>query len=451
MFGAETPLGARAGEPELPWEEGFDELAHRLTEEEWSRPWPDEGLPSDLDDLPPIMLAALLHRVDPSRLSAFDQIRLLQARERLVSHHQAGSIDAVDAITHHLPPPLENEPLEAINARWEFASDEIRAALRLTRHAAEQRVDLAVALVDDHPRLLEMLRAGRIDLYRVRVVVEGVRHLEVEERRSLVDSILDLIPDLTSGELRALIRRLCTEMDPVRAKRRYENAVRDRRFWLRQTEAGTADIHILDVPIDKARSIGRHVNRFAMSLKVSGDTRTTDQLRTDVACDLLEGGSSGKTSGDGTVELRVDLATLAGLDDRAGEIPGLCPVVADIARQIAERNTDGHWRFTVTDDGGNVIDTGLTRRRFSRAQRRYLEAKYTTCGFPGCRMPASDCDMDHTRPYAQGGPTTTDNGTPECRHDHTLIHEGRWEHHVIDGRHQWISPLGHRYVKTRPP
>lgn len=213
-------------------------------------------------------------------------------------------------------------------------------------------------------------------------------------------------------------------------------------------EEGTGEVHLLDIPLDRARAIGHRVHAHALSLKAAGDRRTMDQLRAGVATDLLTRDGGRKTGRDETVELRVDLTTLAGLDESAGEIPGLGPIPAQIARQIAERNTDRHWRFTVTDGEGNVIDTGILRRRFAAAQRRLIEAKHVTCG---CRMPAAECDIDHTHPWAQGGPTSVDNGTPECRHDHRLIHEGRWRHFVIDGRHHWISPLGHRYIKKRPP
>lgn len=456
MFETGTTLGARAGEPiiELPhydvWDQGFDDLVWRLTEDALARSWESEQLP-DLSDLPPIVVAAFLHRIDPDRLPVRDQVLVLQARERLVAHHQAGSVDAIDAISRWTPPWEQDTPGSAFNTRWEFASDEIRAALCLTRHGAEQRVDLAISLADEYPGLLEMLREGRVDLYRVRVVVEGVRHLGSEERAALVESILSHIPELTSGELRALVRKRCAEIDSEQARLRYEHAVEDRRMWMRQTDAGTVDVHIFDMPIDRARTIGRRLNGYAISLKNSGDLRTMDQLRVDVLCDLIEGHGEARSSGRDTVELRVDLATLAGLDDLAGEIPGIGPIAADIARRMAERNTDGQWRFTVVDDDGNVIDTGITRRRFSPAQRRLLEARYTTCGFPGCRMPATECDIDHTDPFSEGGLTSVDNGTPECRHDHTLIHRGGWRHRVVDGRHHWISPLGHRYVKGRPP
>jgi len=95
----------------------------------------------DVDDLPPIVLAALVHRTDPERLPGHDRVLHLKARERLVSHHQAGSLEAVESITRCLPPGYagDDDGVLLPAPRWEFASDEVRAALCLTRHGAEQR------------------------------------------------------------------------------------------------------------------------------------------------------------------------------------------------------------------------------------------------------------------------------------------------------------------------
>src|SRR5690606_29338277 len=75
------------------------------------------------------------------------------------------------------------------------------------------------------------------------------------------------------------------------------------------------------------------------------------------------------------VDIRVDLETLVGLAERAGEIPGWGPVIADIARRLVEQQPDGEWRGVVTDpDTGAVLADGTTRRRPTAAQRRYLQA-----------------------------------------------------------------------------
>ncbi len=154
------------------------------------------------------------------------------------------------------------------------------------------------------------------------------------------------------------------------------------------------------------------------------------------------------------VDLHIDLTTLAGLDSNPGEIPGFGPIVADVARRVAASQHDSEWRVTVTDpESGLVAWNGITRRRPNLTQRRYLEARNRRCVFPGCRMPAMDSDIDHTRDFAQGGSTDVTNLGPLCRHHHRLKHEGEWKLEQIEpGVFRWTSRLGHVYtVGPGPP
>ncbi len=149
----------------------------------------------------------------------------------------------------------------------------------------------------------------------------------------------------------------------------------------------------------------------------------------------------------GSVDITVDLATLTGLSEVPGEIPGWGPVIADIARQVAVANQGGQWRFTVTDpDNGQVVGNGTTRRRPTTTERRYLLARQPVCVFPGCRMPARDSDLDHTVDYAKGGRTHPHNLGPLCRHHHRLKHQAGWKlEQPTPGTFTWTSPLGHTY------
>ena len=64
------------------------------------------------------------------------------------------------------------------------------------------------------------------------------------------------------------------------------------------------------------------------------------------------------------VEIRVGLATLLGLDERPGEIPGLGPVLPRVARDlVACQQRGAEWRFAVTDPDGHLLLAGVTRRR----------------------------------------------------------------------------------------
>ena len=195
----------------------------------------------------------------------------------------------------------------------------------------------------------------------------------------------------------------------------------------------------------------RRLNRIARSLRSSGEERTMDQLRADVLLDLLQGSSQhGK---GGVVDIHVDLDTLARLVDHPGELAGYGPVIADIARQVADHQARAEWRFQATDpDTGRVIHNGITRRRPTADQQREVETHHPTCIFPGCRMPATDCDLDHRTPYGEGGPTLMPNLAPLCRHDHRIRHDAGWVHQPLpNGDHRWTTKLGHTYTTSGTP
>lgn len=139
------------------------------------------------------------------------------------------------------------------------------------------------------------------------------------------------------------------------------------------------------------------------------------------------------------------------LSDAPGELPGFGPLIAEITRKVVAEQPESEHRVTVTDRG-EVVWTGTTRRRPSAEQRRIVEAENPTCVFPGCRMPATECDIDHRHPYAQGGPTRRENLAPACRHDHIRKHGGWKVMRLGSGHYVWTSPLGHTYqVGPDPP
>ncbi|HUG31764.1 MAG TPA: DUF222 domain-containing protein [Acidimicrobiia bacterium] len=324
--------------------EGDIDFAFELTCRELADSWSDDDrhvLP-DLDSIPPgAFLAVLLDSVDRSRLNGFDLVNVLRARERLVAHAQAASVADVHELAYATPGDSDSDPDRLLES-FEFAADELRPALVITRRAAENRLGLAFDLRERLPRVWEMLAEGLIDLARARVICNGTAHLDEGEARGVVDRIADRAPRLTTGQLGAWIRRLCVESDPERAKQRYETARESRRVWIEQTEAGTGNVHLLDIDIADARAIGKRVNAHMISLRRDGDTRSHDNLRADILTDLIFGPDPTE-GGRGLFDMRVSVTTLAGLDEKAAEIPGLGPVIADIARRFADQHPRAEW------------------------------------------------------------------------------------------------------------
>jgi hypothetical protein len=366
-----------------------------------------------------------------------DLVTRLRGEAALVSHFQARMYETIAQISH-----VEGFDPEGLSA-------EVTVALRLTRAAGDAEYGLAL-LLDRFPRVRTLLGVGSIDLRRARVIVENLATLTDTQAEAVLDRILRDAPELTTGQLRSRIRRLKLALDPGQAQRDYQKGWEGRRIMVEANPDGTANLYALNLAPDNVMAIRRRLHDLARIAKAPGDTRTADQRRADVFCDLLTTAtiSAGPA---GTVDIMVDLPTLLGLDDNPGHIPGYGPVTAEIARKVINDQQESTWGYVVTDQG-RPIATGTISRRPTTPMRRHLRARYHTCVFPGCRTPASDSDLDHTRPWNQAGPTRIDNLAPLCRYHHQLKDHG-WSYRIeAQGTVQWTSPLGHQYTTgTDPP
>jgi len=410
-----------------------------------------EPIPPGLDEMVPgPTLAAFLSSIEVDRVSPYDRVVMVRAQQRMASHVQAQLYAAIASVADHME--VAEFP-DDLDLAWDAAATELRAALRLTRRAAESELEMAVGVRRRLPRLWAALTCGDVDTGRARVVLSGTSHLDEGTARRVVELVIDDAPRLTTGELRARVARLCIEADPESAKDKYEEAVDGRRVVVAASPEGTAHLLGLDLPPDRVAAISRTIDRYAKALKRAGDPRSMDQIRADVYLDLLSGQHRGDAKG-GMVDLHVDLETLARLSEAPGELAGYGPVIADIARQIAEAQAGGEWRYTVFDpETGLPIADGVTRRRPTADQSRAVEAREHTCYFPGCRMPATACDLDHRTPWSEVKRTSAAGLDAGCRYDHvTVRHRLGWRHEILpNGDHLWTSPLGHRYTKSGLP
>jgi len=290
-----------------------------------------------------------------------------------------------------------------------------------------------------------------IDWRRARAIEAGTCHLSTAAAQDVVDRIAQAAPSMTTGQIAARVRKLCMETHPEEAKERYERAIATRRLVTRPMVDGTANLQGLDLAPDRVAGVARRINGIAKSLRGGSEKRTMDQIRADVFLDLIEG--QHRDANDASVvHINVDLDTIAGLTEHASEVAGYGPVISDIARQVADVHQGGEWRWSLNGTQDNeYICGGTARRRPDAPQRRDIQSRDRNRVFPGCRMPAVDCDIDHTTPWAAGGATCPCNNAVVCRHDHRLKDNG-WTYVRLDnGMYQWTSPLGHTYTTWRSP
>ena len=86
----------------------------------------------------------------------------------------------------------------------------------------------------------------------------------------------------------------------------------------------------------------------------------------------------------------------------------------------------------------------------SRSLRHLIQIRNPTCTGPGCRHPATRCDLDHITPYHQAGKTCACNLHPACRHNHHTKQTPGWTvTSPAPGTITWTTP-GHRTHTTTP-
>lgn len=109
----------------------------------------------------------------------------------------------------------------------------------------------------------------------------------------------------------------------------------------------------------------------------------------------------------------------AGTSERCGVL-GMGPLEIRTAERLA---CTGKVAITITDAGGEILHLGRSRRLASRAQRRALRLRDTTCSFPGCHQ-SQHLDAHHVVPWSEGGPTDIEGLALLCRRHHVMVHEG---------------------------
>ena len=168
--------------------------------------------------------------------------------------------------------------------------------------------------------------------------------------------------------------------------------------------------------------------------------------------------------------------------DATGEVRGNgvpVPVTAAVARVVADQALDRGASTCVllTDTAGHLTrllrigrapENGWTRTALLEVTRRALQqqpeprhhtdaytptveiadfvaARDPVCTFPGCSVPTSRCDLDHTIPHPRG-PTSVQNLSPRSRRCHRYKTAALWHCRTLTTStgtviaHEWTAP-----------
>ena len=177
-----------------------------------------------------------------------------------------------------------------IPTSWsKYCSDEIAAALALSRWAAGKQLDLADALATRLPLTRRALELGRIDLDKAYVIAGATAVLDDAGAAAAEALVISHLDGKNSGYVRSAIGRAVLKVDPGAARKRREEAQKDARVELWREDAGTAALCGFHLPPDQVLAADQAITNLAMSLKNAGCPGTMDQLRARAYLDILLG------------------------------------------------------------------------------------------------------------------------------------------------------------------
>lgn len=347
-------------------------------------------------------------------------------------------------------------------------SAEVGAALRISQGLAGSRLRAARALREQLPKVAELFKCGDISYQMFTMMAYRTELIIDPDVLAAVDAVLAAKvarwPSLTRGRLAAQVDAIVAKVDADAVRRRKQDR-EERKVSIADLGGGISEIHGSLFNVD-AHALDARLTALAGTV-CAHDPRSREQRRADALGALAAGADRlGCRCG------RADCA--------AGKRPGASPVVIHLIAEQASLDgsasplTSGLTsRLTSGLASGLAIDELLPAELVaelaasaklvplahpadaapesgyvpSRALADFVRCRDLTCRWPGCDRRAAHCDIDHTIPYADGGPTHATNLKLLCRTHHLVKTFWGWrDQQLADGTVIWTAPSRHTYV-----
>ncbi|WP_319452157.1 MULTISPECIES: HNH endonuclease signature motif containing protein [unclassified Mycobacterium] len=400
---------------------------------------------------------------------------------------------------------------------WAAVCAEIGAAQQLTSGAASHLLLVAVALRDRLPKVAALFTAGVIGYRLIATIVHRSALIKDPAALRAVDAALartvqewgPISLDKTDQAIDALI----TEFDPYALRRTQGNARSHSVEVYLDDASGVATLWASLFATD-AKAFDERLDALAATT-CDADPRTRDQRRAD-AVGALTAGADRLTCLCGNAEClaaanppasnvvihvvahhdtitTIDANPTPDPEDPPANTPaaqhdsldGESPPMFSkplremtLAEVIRESNSDPGEPFATPPGviiGGSILPGPVVARAAisativpiihpgnappeprhtpSNALADFVRCRDVTCRFPGCKVAATRCDVDHTIAYPHG-PTCASNLKCLCRFHHLLKTfwggpHGWRDRQLPDGTVIWNSPTGQEHT-THP-
>jgi hypothetical protein len=349
------------------------------------------------------------------------------------------------------------ERAEWVADLWDAISAELAAALRISRALASRYMSDAEVMRERLPKVGECLVAGDINYAMFNVIATRTALITEEKALAAVDEQLALRaprwPSLTRGRLAMRVDAIVLQVDRD-AIRRIDKEVKDRYLNVSKSLSGTAEVYG-NVFASTALALDRRLDELAGTV-CEADPRTRAQRRADALTALVTGvdrmactcGVSDCVEMRGRIRDRnliihvvAEQASVEGTGTAPGYMAGVDELIPpQVVAELAKSATLRPLAFPVAAEPRYAPSAKLAE---------YVRCRDLTCRAPGCDVPATRCDIDHTTPYADGGLTHASNLKSLCRKHHLLKTFWGWrDRQLADGTVIWTLPSGQVYVTS---
>ncbi|MHA3838293.1 HNH endonuclease signature motif containing protein [Terrabacter sp. AAH1] len=307
-----------------------------------------------------------------------------------------------------------------------------------------------------HRRLLEALRAGATSLYRAVQVASETVQLSDADVATVEEAVLAPSRDgqvVGQRTFTARLRRAVASVDNRGAEERHAQARARRGVFGRMVEDGMGSLTVT-ADAGTIAAIMDRLDTTARGLRGSGDPRTLDQRRCDLATAALLSGHldpakvTDEMTGDAAarVWLVVPFEVATGHSDAACELPGHGWVTAAHARELMTRPGSVWQTLPVDLRDGQAINRPTKAYRPTTAMVEHVRAVDGTCRGPDCTTPATRCDLDHEIPWPAGETSVSNFYAKERRHHNLKTHQVWTSTPTPDGGLQWTTLTGRTHT-----
>lgn len=255
------------------------------------------------------------------------------------------------------------------------------------------------------------------------------RHVTIEDREFGMSRITADVPTLQAHAMYDLMNKQAKALREENVNEADEHRRRVREAQARGEDLSPADAEFVEDP--------RTVRQLMADLFVETFLTTTPQS-------MREHEAKGGSRVNATVSIVIPVLNLLNPDAPrdVATINGMTPISMTEAREMAGK-AKCFQRILTDPITGHVLT--VDSRTPTPSMRRFLQARDQVCLFPGCRRPAHQSELDHTKPWAAGGKTDVDNLGHLCPKHHTLKHQRPWECEQLgNGWVRWRTPRGER-------